>query len=48
MCCWCTGIDDATNTARLCHRMVRDGCRLSITKCIHKLVGGKVGRVGIL
>ena len=33
-----TGIDDARNTAKLCHRMVRDGCRLNITKCIHSKV----------
>lgn len=32
------GIDDARNTAKLCYRMVRDGCRLDITKCIQKQV----------
>ena len=32
------GIDDARNTAKLCYRMVRDGCRLDITKCIQYTV----------
>ena len=34
------GIDDARNTAKLCYRMVRDGCRLDITKCIQTQVSG--------
>lgn len=34
----CLGIDDAKNTANLCYRMVQDGCRLTITKCIHRQV----------
>lgn len=34
----CIGIDDARNTAKLCYRLVRDGCKLNITKCIHRKV----------
>ncbi|XP_064395186.1 ERI1 exoribonuclease 2-like isoform X2 [Halichondria panicea] len=36
-----SGIDDARNTAKLCYRMVRDGCKLNITKCIDKAVSIK-------
>ena len=34
--CLCVGIDDAKNTARLCYRMVCDGCLMTITKSIAK------------
>ena len=33
-----TGLDDARNTARVCARMVSDGCLLKITKSIHEKV----------
>ena len=32
------GLDDARNTAKLCYRMVKDGCRLNITKSLWKKV----------
>ena len=32
------GLDDAKNTARICARMVSDGCLLKITKSIHEKV----------
>ena len=35
---WCVGLDDARNTAKLCYRLVKDGCRLNITKSLWKKV----------
>lgn len=37
-----TGLDDARNTAKLCHRLVQDGCRLIITKSQWKEVTTEV------
>ena len=47
------GIDDARNTAKLCYRMVRDGCRMDITKCIQSRVSRHIlsvlyGRTSLL
>ena len=42
------GIDDARNTAKLCYRMVRDGCKLNITKSIdNKVPCSGVARYGL-
>ena len=32
------GLDDARNTAKLCYRLVKDGCRLNITRSLWKKV----------
>lgn len=32
------GLDDARNTAKLCFRLVKDGCKLTITKSLLKRV----------
>lgn len=35
----CTGLEDARNTARLAHKMMIDGCVLTITKTLNTAVG---------